>query len=92
MGAAKREMERMDELRDHANGFLVQSNAFHECRHGTLINSGDEDAQKLAYAIGTKSFKDGMVDGTRQELMDAIKSAIDDTGSHCAGCEKVDRE
>jgi hypothetical protein len=90
MGQAKKEMMRLEDLQDVAMGVACKAKAVKECEwhEGIFIDLGDPDAGKLAYAIGTKMFKDGEVDGTREEFMAAIKSALETAGDECPICAK----
>jgi hypothetical protein len=42
-----------------------------------VLSTDDHDAERRAYAIGTKMVKAGEVDGTREEFTAAIKTAIE---------------
>jgi hypothetical protein len=90
MGMAKKEMMRLQELEAHAMGVLVQAKAVEECpiHDGMFINQDDPDAVKHAYAIGTNLVKAGSVDGTREEFLGSIKSALESAGDECPICAK----
>lgn len=90
MGQAKKEMMRLEGLEAQAMGVLVRVRAVSECEvhDGIFIDNEDPDAVKTAYAIGTNMAKAGDVDGTRDEFMDAIKSALGNAGDECPICAK----
>lgn len=90
MGQAKAEMMRREDLRNVADDVALRAKAIHECeRHsGTYLTNSDPDAERLAYAMGTNMVKNGEVDGSREEFMDAIKEAISEAGWECPSCEK----
>lgn len=85
MGSAKNEMMRLEDLQAVASAVLVQADALKPCGHheDILINQDDPDATARAYAIGTNRVKAGEVDGTREELMAAIKSVLENSFNDC---------
>jgi hypothetical protein len=92
MGQAKRELERQSDLNMQAQSVAKEAGAIKECDLGHLeimIDQGDDEANKRAYAIGTNRWKEGLVDGTREEFMDAIKDAIESASYDCPRCEKL---
>jgi hypothetical protein len=95
MGGVKREMERIEDLEGLAAGVALQAGALKECavHSGELLYQGDPDADSRSYAMATNLWKKGDVDGTREEFMDAIKSAFENA-SHdgCMRCDKLMRE
>jgi hypothetical protein len=92
MGQAKNEMMRLDDLRSVARDLLVEAGAASECPHGEVLLTGDDDAEKRAYAIGTNMFKAGKIEGTREEFMEAIQGAIEDASGECPSCRKIGDE
>lgn len=90
MGAAKNEMMRLEGLQSLGAGVLTRTGALKACdmHEEILINQEDPDAVSRAYAIGTNMVKAGEVDGSREELMDAIKSALADSYDECTRCAK----
>jgi hypothetical protein len=88
MGSVDRQREDQQHLEAEATRPLLKAGAIKACDlHGDiLINMEDLDAQRLAYAIGTKMVKAGEVNATREEFMDAIKSALEDTSDECPIC------
>lgn len=94
MGRQKEELAKLEGLYAHAQEIAVQAGAIEECEHhpGTFNARDDTDAEKQAYAIATNKIKSGEISCTREELMDAIKSAISDAGEECYSCAKWERE
>jgi hypothetical protein len=90
MGQAKSEMMRLENLEGRAMSILVEAGAVSECEvhDGAFINQEDPSAIKRAYAIGTNAVKAGMIDGTRDEFMGAIKSALENAGDECPYCAR----
>lgn len=90
MGQAKHEMMRMDTLVGQATGVLLKTGALKACElhEDIVIDQYDDDAVKRAYAIGTNMVKAGEVDGTREEFMDAIKTALEQGYDECPDCTK----
>lgn len=94
MGRQKEELARLEGLYALAQEIAVQAGAIGECEchPGTFITRDDTDAEKKSYAIATNQIKSGEISGKREELMDAIKSAISDAGDECYSCAKWARE
>lgn len=87
MGRAKADMMRLKDMSAQATGVAVKAGAVKQCPvHDTIIEVCDPDADKRAYAIGTNMVKNGEIDGTREEFMDAIKGAIEDASETCNIC------
>lgn len=93
MSRIKEELDRAEGLFQTAQGIAVEAGAIIECEHhpGTYLSCDNAEANNKAYAFGTNKIKTGKLDLKRQELMDAIKSAIDDAGDECYSCEKWKR-
>jgi hypothetical protein len=91
MGQTKNEMMRIQDLEALASNVLVKAGALKPCdaHEEVLIDQDDPDAVKRAYAIGTNMVKAGEVDGTREEFMDAIKSAYESSAVECYSCSKM---
>lgn len=94
MGRQKEELARLEGLYAHAQAIAVQAGAIKECENhpGTFLTLDDTDAEKKAYAMATNKIKNGEISCKREELMDAIKSAITDAGDECYSCEKWKHE
>ena len=89
MGQAKKYMMLLEELEGTAGALLVRTGALKRCpNHGVLIDNGDPDAVKRAYAIGTNMVKQGEVDADREDFMEAIKRAAANAADECGYCAK----
>jgi hypothetical protein len=94
MGHPKNEMMHRQGLENIAMGVLARAKAVKECEihegSGIYIDRKDPDAINMAYGIGTKMVKEGQVDGTREEFMRAIKTALEEnTVDECPICAKL---
>ncbi len=92
---AKDELMRKEALYSEGQSIAVEAGAIKECEFhpGTYLDCDDADAKNIAYAIGTKRWKESKgKEGDRKELMDAIKAAMDDAGDECYSCEKWKRD
>jgi hypothetical protein len=91
MGAAKHEMMRQEDLQSIGGVVAVRARALKHClfHEDILLNQGDSEADRKAYAIGTNMLKAGEVDAGREEFMDAIKAAIDDSYEECPYCARL---
>ena len=93
MSQIKREMERLEHLRIAAIEVAKQAGAVKECsfpgHSDCILDQCDDDANKLAYAIGTNRWKAGEIDGTREDFMDAIKEAIEMALYDCPKCDRM---
>ena len=76
MSQVKRGMERIGGLHFQAIEVALQAKALKECSfpgHSDLVlDQGDDEANRLAYAIGTNRWENGEIDGEREEFLDAI--------------------
>lgn len=90
MSGSKREIERLEGLRQHAIGVLKENNAIIVCPEceGHDINNLDDDGVKSSYAQVTNEFKRGEIDGSLQEIRDKIREALADTNIECPDCER----
>lgn len=91
MGMAKAELARIEGLHFQAINLLEETGAVSRCDfHEDYYESNDDDdALKHAYALGTIMVRDGKVDGSRTEFMEAIKRAHDEAGwDGCPSCAK----
>ncbi|WP_159558224.1 hypothetical protein [Alcanivorax sp. S71-1-4] len=94
MSRQKEELARLEDLYSTAQAIAMESEAIEECEShpGTFITCGDAEAEKMAYAIAENKRKNGELPYRREELMDAIKAAINDAGLECHSCAKWERE
>ena len=90
MGQAKNEMMRLDDMKGPATVAALKAGAVEECQvhDGIILEVGDSEAEKRAYAIGTNMVKNGEVDGTREEFMDSIKVVIEEAMDECPMCAR----
>lgn len=79
----------MQDLEESATMFALKAKAILPCQwhEDVLVNQGDEDANRRAYAIATNACKAGEFTGDRSDLMDAIKDAIEMSADDCGRCE-----
>jgi hypothetical protein len=93
MSQAKRVMERMEGLHFRAIEVALQAKALKECSfpgHSELVlDQRDDDANRLAYAIGTNRWENGEIDGEREEFLAAIKHAIQGAPYDCPRCDRM---
>jgi hypothetical protein len=71
MSLAKRELEEHDALRGIATGILIETGAVEQCliHEEVIIDQGDDDALRHAYALATSRIKAGAIDADRVELL-----------------------
>lgn len=88
MGFVKEQAFVMDE---ESTRVAVEAAAIRPCPIHTevLINQGDPEADRRAYAMGTNLWKEGGIPCERTEFMDAIKDAIEMSAEECGACAKV---
>jgi len=77
------------ELEEAATLYALKAHAIAACQwhDDVLVNQGDPDADRRAYAIATNACKSGEFTGDREDLMAAIKDAIDMSADECGRCE-----
>jgi hypothetical protein len=90
MGGAKREWERQQDLEAQATRPLLKAGAIKACdiHSDILVTLGDSDAEEGRLRHWDKHGESGRRDATREEFMDAIKSALEDTSDECPICAK----
>lgn len=90
MGRAKAEMMRQESLEGVATGVALRAGALRTCplHDEVVLTADDPDADRKTYALGTIMVKNGEVDGTREEFMAAVKSAIENASDECWICAK----
>jgi len=93
MSQVKRGMERIGGLHFQAVEVALQAKALKECSfpgHSDLVlDQGDDEATRLAYAIGANRWERGEIDGGREEFLDAIKHAIKGAPYDCPRCDRM---
>lgn len=90
MGQIERMAEADEGLRIQMEDVLVQAKAAVRCDHHTLILKGDELAERGAYAIATKRYKeDDIPDASSlEQVRRAVKGAIEMAADFCPSCDK----
>jgi len=93
MSQVKRDMGRSGGLHFQAIEVALQAKALKECSfpgHSDLVlDQGDDEANRLAYAIGTNRWQNGEIDGEREEFLAAIKHAIKGAPYECPRCDRM---
>jgi hypothetical protein len=93
MSQVKRDTGRVEGLHFKAIEVALQAKALKECSfpgHADLVlDQGDDEANRLAYAIGTNHWQNGEIDGEREEFLDAIKHAIKGAPYDCPRCDRM---
>jgi hypothetical protein len=93
MSQVKRDMGRIGGLQFQAVEVALQAKALKECSfpgHSDLVlDQGDDEATRLAYAIGTNRWENGEIDAEREEFLDAIKHAIKGAPYDCPRCDRM---
>jgi hypothetical protein len=87
-------VEHADHINQQALGIAIIAGAIKPCRiHPYFtIDLGDQDAEKRAYAMGTKHWKKDNMMVERAEFMDAIKDAIEMSADECPQCAQLSDE
>jgi hypothetical protein len=93
MSQVKRDMERIEGLHFRAIEVALQAKALKECsfpgHSAWVLDQGDDEANRLAYAIGANRWENGEIDGEREEFLDAIKHAIKGAPYDCPRCDRM---
>jgi len=93
MSQVKRDMGRIEGLHYQAIEVALQAKALRECsfpgHSDWVLDQGDDEATRLAYTIGTNRWKNGEIDGEREEFLDAIKHAIKGAPYDCPQCDRM---
>jgi hypothetical protein len=93
MSQLKRDMERVGDLHFQAIEVALQARALKECsfpgHSDWVLDQRDDEANKLAYALGKNRWENGDVDGEREEFLDAIKQAIKGAPYDCPRCDRM---
>jgi hypothetical protein len=93
MSQVKRDMGRFGGLHFQAIEVALQAKALKECSfpgHSDLVlDQGDDEATRFAYAIGANRWERGEIDGGREEFLDAIKHAIKGAPYDCPRCDRM---
>ena len=93
MSQVRRDMGRMEGLHFQAIEVALQAKALKECsfpgHSDWVLDQGDNEATRLAYAIGTNRWENGEIDGEREEFLDAIKHVIKGAPYECPRCDRM---
>ena len=93
MSQVKRDTGCVEGLRFQAIEVALQARALKECsfpgHSDWVLDQGDDEANRLAFAIGTSRWENGEIDGEREEFLDAIKHAIKGAPYDCPRCDRM---
>jgi hypothetical protein len=93
MSQVKRDKERVEGLHFQAIEVALQAKALKECsfpgHSNWVLDQGDDEANKRAYAIGANRWDNGEIDGEREEFLAAIKHAIKGAPYDCPRCDRM---
>jgi hypothetical protein len=93
MGQVKRDMERIERLRYQAIEVALEAKALKGCsfpgHSDWLLDQGDSEAHRLAYALGTNRWENGEIDGEREEFLDAVRYVIKSAPYDCPRCDRM---
>lgn len=84
MGGAKRLMAEREDIRNWAEGVLIEYGAASECEiHGYITDNLDISALEEAVAAARENPRDGM---SADEAELAVRDTLNDIGDECPGC------
>jgi hypothetical protein len=93
MSQVKRDMERSEGLQYQAIEVALQAKALKECsfpgHSDWVLDQGDDEANRLALAIGTNRWNNGEIDGEREEFLNAIRHVIKGAPYECPRCYRM---
>jgi hypothetical protein len=93
MSQVKRDMKRVEGLHFRAIEVALEAKALKECsfpgHSDWVLDQGNDEANRLAYAIGTNRWQNGEIDGEREEFLDAIRHAIKGAPYDCPRCDRM---
>jgi len=93
MSQVKRDMERGEGLQYQAVEVALQAKALKECsfpgHSDWVLDQGDDEANRLALAIGTNRWNNGEIDGEREEFLNAIRHVIKGAPYECPRCDRM---
>jgi hypothetical protein len=93
MSQVKRDMERSEGLQYQAIEVALQAKALKECsfpgHSDWVLDQGNDEANRLALAIGTNRWNNGEIDGEREEFLNAIRHAIKGAPYECPRCDRM---
>jgi hypothetical protein len=89
----KRDMEHIEGLGFQAIEVALQAKALKQCsfpgHSDWVMDQGDDEANRLAYAIGASRWENGEIGGERETFLDAIKHAIKGAPYDCPRCDRM---
>ena len=92
-GSGQKRHGRNEALHYQAIEVALQAKALKECcfpgHSDWLLDQGDDEAARLAYTIGTDRWKNGEIDGEREEFLHAIRHAIKSAPYDCPRCDRM---
>jgi hypothetical protein len=76
---------------DAFTAVAIQAGAVKTCplHSGVVINQGDPEADRRAYAIATNKWKEGELAGDGEDITAGIKNAIDMAADECPVCAEL---
>jgi hypothetical protein len=93
MSQVKRDMERSEGLQYQAIEVALEAKALKECsfpgHSDWVLDQGDDEANRLALAIGTNRWNNGEIDGEREEFLNAIRHVIKGAPYECPRCDRM---
>jgi hypothetical protein len=93
MSQVKRDMGRTEGLHFQAIEVALEAKALKACsfpgHSDRVLDQGDDEANRLAYAIGTSRWQNGEIDGEREEFLNAIRHAIKGAPYDCPRCDRM---
>jgi hypothetical protein len=93
MSQVKTGMERTEGLHFRAVEVALEAKALKECsfpgHSDWVLDQGDDEANRRAFAIGTNRWQNGEIDGERDEFLDAIRHAIKGAPFDCPRCDRM---
>jgi hypothetical protein len=93
MSQVKRDVERSEGLQYQAIEVALEAKALKECsfpgHSDWVLDQGDDEANRLALAIGTNRWNNGEIDGEREEFLNAIRHVIKGAPYECPRCDRM---
>jgi hypothetical protein len=93
MSQVKRDIKGVEGLQYRAIEVALQAKALKECsfpgHSDWVLDQGDDEANRRAYAIGIDRWQNGEIDGEREEFLDAIRHAIRGAPYVCPRCDRM---
>jgi hypothetical protein len=93
MSQVKRDVERSEGLQYQAIEVALEAKALKECsfpgHSDWVLDQGDDEANRLALAIGTTRWNNGEIEGEREEFLNAIRHVIKGAPYECPRCDRM---